>query len=318
MSLLLSFGCSSEDKLAPNKPKIQWGQGDATEDEDIKCLVPFTFIENLFSHKADKKGVGLKILKNKDNSIYIGKINNGDSPDHPISFSAECFKPSTIDYYSSLPTNYVDNSTAMALKTSRLELVNKSYRLDEEDISPDNLISLVEFGCPIDTNENIPYFDFFDPVAALALTAMINEANKTLEGDEEILVSSAFRSFDYQEKIHERYIDKYMAENDLSEDEARAEVEFFSAPAGASEHHLGICVDVIDKGHTELSERFEEREAFEWLSENAHKYGFIIRYPKGKEDKTGYKYESWHLRYVGLDLAKYLKKNFKPCNKTQL
>ena len=57
---------------------------------------------------------------------------------------------------------------------------------------------------------------------------------------------------------------------------------------------------------TSSNEKFEDTEQYKWLNENAYKYGFIIRYPKNKNNETGYKYESWHLRYVGKDLAKKL------------
>ena len=75
---------------------------------------------------------------------------------------------------------------------------------------------------------------------------------------------------------------------------------------GHSEHHTGLCVDLVEKRglNRELDETFEETEAFAWLSQNAHKYGFILRYPKDKTDITKYSYEPWHYRYVGVEHAK--------------
>ncbi|UZQ86607.1 M15 family metallopeptidase [Thermoclostridium stercorarium] len=77
------------------------------------------------------------------------------------------------------------------------------------------------------------------------------------------------------------------------------EVDSLNARGGHSEHHTGLAVDVIINDYA-----VEQTEEFKWYSENAHKYGFIIRYPKGKEHITGYKYEPWHLRYVGPEIAK--------------
>jgi LAS superfamily LD-carboxypeptidase LdcB len=72
----------------------------------------------------------------------------------------------------------------------------------------------------------------------------------------------------------------------------------FSARPGHSEHQTGMAMDII-----EASSAFEGTPAAIWLAENCYKYGFIIRYPKGKENITGYKYEPWHIRYLGKDTA---------------
>ena len=77
----------------------------------------------------------------------------------------------------------------------------------------------------------------------------------------------------------------------------------YSAYPGTSEHQTGLCLDFITDNMTDLDESFEDTAAFRWLSENAHKYGFILRYPEDKVDLTGYKYEPWHIRFVGLDMA---------------
>lgn len=76
------------------------------------------------------------------------------------------------------------------------------------------------------------------------------------------------------------------------------DVDRLNSRGGHSEHHTGLAVDVIKNSYM-----VEDTEEFEWYKDNAHKYGFIIRYPKGKEHITGYKYEPWHLRYLGEELA---------------
>ena len=94
-----------------------------------------------------------------------------------------------------------------------------------------------------------------------------------------------------------------MAEKGISREEAEAIVSATSAREGESEHQSGLCVDFIQNGKLELENSFEKTRAFEWLTKNAHKYGFILRYPKNKEEITGYTYEPWHFRYVGIDAA---------------
>ncbi len=99
---------------------------------------------------------------------------------------------------------------------------------------------------------------------------------------------SGYRSYSYQKSIYNPY-------------------SGYSAPAGASEHQLGLAMDItLAKYNGTLSVDFGNTKEGKWVKENAHKYGFIIRYLQGKEDITGYNYEPWHLRYLGVDLAKEL------------
>ena len=278
----------------------------STEKEDGKCLVPFKFIEKLFSHKADGNSVGMVAKVSSKNKVTIHRISYSNGSQPPISFASECFDYADDMQISSYPNPNIDARTASAICVSKLYLVNKSHPMREEEITTNGLVSLKSLNCPtVDGLEDYDSKDFFDPTAALALIAMINEANKTLEGGDKILVSSAYRSFSYQEGLHEKYIDNYMDEHDVSEEEAREQTLLTSAPAGKSEHHSGLCVDLVESraAQRELDETFEDTEAFAWLSQNAHKYGFILRYPKDKTDITKYSYEPWHYRFVGVYAA---------------
>lgn len=99
---------------------------------------------------------------------------------------------------------------------------------------------------------------------------------------------SGYRSYDYQGQIY----------NPTSG---------YSAAPGSSEHQLGLAMDVSNESiGCNLIEEFGESAEGIWLRENCHKFGFIIRYPKDKEEITGYKYEPWHIRYVGINLATIL------------
>lgn len=277
-----------------------------TDKEDGKCLVPFKFIEKLFSYKADGNSVGIVVKVNDKNEVTIHRISYSNGTNPPISFSSDCFEYASEMQISSYPNTDIDDKTAAALCVQKLELVNQSHPLTKEEISTDGLISLKDLELPMFSALSKNYnADFFDPIAALALIAMINEANKNLEGDDKILVSSAFRTFEYQEWLIEGYVNNYMSKHDVSEEEALEQVLLTSAPAGNSEHHTGLCVDLVEKrgANRELNESFEETEAFAWLSKNAHKYGFILRYSKDKTHITKYSYEPWHYRFVGVYAA---------------
>ena len=112
-----------------------------------------------------------------------------------------------------------------------------------------------------------------------------------------IIIVSAFRSYDYQEKLYNNYV------NELGH--FRANIA--SAKPGHSEHQTGLSIDVANS--TLDYDNFENTKEFNWMINNAHKYGFILRYPKAKYHITGFKYEPWHYRYVGIKLASYIYKN---------
>lgn len=106
-----------------------------------------------------------------------------------------------------------------------------------------------------------------------------------------IIATSAFRDYEYQEKLFNEYTNSKGLEYAL----------LCSAKPGHSEHQTGLAVDV--EGSNKDYDEFEKAIEFNWMKENAHKYGFILRYPKGKEYITGFKYEPWHYRYVGIKHA---------------
>lgn len=112
-----------------------------------------------------------------------------------------------------------------------------------------------------------------------------------------INIKNGFRTFDETKALYNIYLynkgEKYVKNHvDLP---------------GQSEHNTGLSFDfILSKNEKEVNEKTDE---YKYLEQTAHLYGFIIRYPKGKEEITGYSYDPWHLRYVGIELAKYLTKN---------
>jgi len=112
-----------------------------------------------------------------------------------------------------------------------------------------------------------------------------------------IIAVSTYRSYDYQEKLFSNYV----------KNKGYEYASNCCAKAGFSEHQTGLAVDVEGSNHD--YDNFEDCKEFNWMKNNAHKYGFILRYPKGKEDITGFKYEPWHYRYVGIDIATYIYNN---------
>ena len=124
--------------------------------------------------------------------------------------------------------------------------------------------------------------------------AAINFENLSLDASllgYRIIATSAFRNYEYQGKLFNDYVSSKGLDYAL----------LCSAKPGHSEHQTGLSVDV--EGSNKDYDEFEKAIEFNWMKENAHKYGFILRYPKGKEHITGFKYEPWHYRYVGVKHA---------------
>ena len=178
-----------------------------------------------------------------------------------------------------------------------LILANKQHPLSAEHI-PEDLTALT-----VPTTKRIELrFS-----AARALEAMF--AEMAADGVTDVSITSGYRSYSYQDSLFSYYINEEMGRG-LSYDDAVALVETYSSRPGFSEHQTGLCVDFWTSGMTDLTnEEFEGSDAAAWLFENAWKFGFILRYPSDKTDTTGYTYESWHYRFVGVDAATEIHKN---------
>ena len=131
-----------------------------------------------------------------------------------------------------------------------------------------------------------------DPTAKQAMDTMILAAKKA---GFSIVAFSSFRSYDYQKNLYDKYVAR----------DGQAKADRYSARPGHSEHQTGLSFDVGEVGRENLwlTSEFGETPAGQWLAGNAYKYGFILRYPKGKEEITGFMHESWHFRYLGVELA---------------
>lgn len=175
-----------------------------------------------------------------------------------------------------------------------LALVNKQYALPDGYI-PNDLVRpnvMFSFG-----NQDIEK-SYMRKEAAQALEKMFLDAQSsglTLQA------VSGYRSFERQVALFDAEVSR--VGRDLA-------VQAVAVP-GNSEHQTGLAMDISsESANLNLSEQFESTEEGKWLAANAHRFGFILRYPKGKEAITGYQYEPWHFRYVGEKAAKLIfKKN---------
>ena len=164
-------------------------------------------------------------------------------------------------------------------------LVNKHRQLSSAYI-PDDLVTIddeyVKSEGEIQIERNVAKA-FYDMAKAAKKDGM------------ELMVSSGYRSYKDQEEVTNTYLKLY----------GQNYVDNYVAKPGFSEHQTAMSLDIASKSVS----TFVNSDEYVWMMDNAYKYGFILRYPKSKEDITGYKCEAWHYRYVGKKIAKYIKEN---------
>ncbi|MBR1604623.1 MAG: M15 family metallopeptidase [Alphaproteobacteria bacterium] len=166
-------------------------------------------------------------------------------------------------------------------------LVNKKNLLSE-DYEPENLVEIHE---PMGAKLDKTYVNRLNANAYNAFKEMQRDA---LRKGYEIFIDSSYRTYAYQEKVFA----------DVALKKGLEHAQKFVAPAGGSEHQTGLAFDVIFRRNGKMIEEQKEDDAeIRWLFANAHKYGFILRFPKGKEYITGFNFEPWHFRYVGQKVA---------------
>ena len=171
--------------------------------------------------------------------------------------------------------NYYKNIKTITEPDIYLVLVNKEYKLSENYVPSKLELISNEFA-----NEN----KYLREEARIAFETLSKDAK---ELGYRIIAVSTYRDYEYQNKLYNMYV----------EEKGLDYADKCSARPGHSEHQTGLAVDVEGSNHD--YDEFENSKEFIWMKENAYNYGFILRYPKGKEKITGFKYEPWHYRYVG-------------------
>lgn len=176
------------------------------------------------------------------------------------------------EYYSS--DNLISNEDASKIDV----LVNKYHKLDE-NYEPSDLTII-----------DSKYASGTQKLRKEAQIKFEEMASDMAKENLKIYAGSTYRSYTYQKGLYDRYVKK----------DGFAAAETYSARSGYSEHQLGLAVDIVNDKWDYLSENDKE---YDYLVKNSYKYGFILRYPRGSEYVTGYMFEDWHFRYLGIELA---------------
>lgn len=170
------------------------------------------------------------------------------------------------------------SETQAATNKEDILLVNKEHSLSSNYV-PSNLVV-----------PNVPFVSDQEKMKSHAAYALEELFAQAVSEGINLFASSGYRSYDYQQEVHQYYVNQYGEEY----------ANQISAKPGESEHQTGLVMDVTSPSvDYQLIQEFGDTAAGSWVEEHADDYGFIIRYPEGKQSITGYQYEPWHLRYVG-------------------
>lgn len=224
---------------------------------------------------------------NTNNTKEDNNIDNTKEKDEEVTNTLEKTPQNNEEYKNLQDGEYItEKGYTLTIKNGiayidDILIVNKTYSLPQ-DYKPTNTYQEIE-------NESC--INCLDKEVMTAFKLMQSDA-KSLGLN--IYLSSGYRSYNYQNRLYNNY----------TAVSGQAGADTYSARPGYSEHQTGLCFDL-----NEVASSFATTNEGIWVQNNAHLYGFIIRYPEGKENITGYMYESWHLRYVGKELASKLYNN---------
>ena len=172
-----------------------------------------------------------------------------------------------------------------------LTLVNDSHHIDEDYAPP--ALTEIERAQEVDSR------------VAVQLEALIAAARSC---GYNVYFCSGYRSYQTQHEIYWDHVWDYVNEG-MSQADAEAKTKLSVNVPGASEHQLGLAVDLLEYEGQDMESYIGGSGLMEWFADNCCRFGFIVRYPEGKTDLTGVEYEPWHLRYVGETAATYIMEN---------
>ncbi len=251
---------------------------------------------NILEKNLSKKDIDELLKKEKDTFIvdllnekyYIKKKYNEyiDFHDKNKDYSSR----KIVEYVNNMRNHeFYTDITETDISKGELLLTNKYHKLPDGYV-PENLVTI---------NTTYSWGELgsqkCQKIVYDAFLKMWEDAKK--EGHY-LMVNSSYREYEKQNAIFENYKSSRGLEF----------AENYAAHPGFSEHQTGLSLDIVEKTHTSR-DAFTASDAYIWLQNNAYKYGFIQRYKESKEDVTGTKLESWHYRYVGLEVASYLQDN---------
>lgn len=268
---VLAFkGCNSKKK---NNDKTVPANTETTTDDNKTTTENNS--ENIKSEEAQDASTSSD--NNADNNSDGGSDNNSGNDNNSYDYSG---------------SQYAD-SQSVSSKGFSIQTINGITYVDGV------LIANKTYSLPSDFIPQDPEVPVTSQRSTTSLDRTLMSAWRTMQADASsqglnIYIASAYRSYSYQVNLYNSYVAR----------DGKAAADTYSSRPGNSEHQTGLCFDL-----NSIDDSFGDTTEGRWVNDNCYKYGFCIRFPKGKDAYTGYQYESWHLRYVGKDLAEKLYNN---------
>ncbi len=249
-------------------------------EEDVKMVLSMKHIPNLAKFLDSNLDFKLSLLPRY--LIYI-KYHDASIEEamNTVNADKDVLAKNQIDFASF----YISDPFVATNPNSYTVLVNKENRLPA-DYEPADLVYLPD-----------GYYGNNHPMRSVAANALISLSDAAVKaGYQRIIGQSNYRSYGLQETLYNNYVRGY----------GQKEADVFSARPGFSDHQTGLVSDIATA--TIDMESFDTYSGYKWVLDHAHEFGFIQRYPKNKEYITGYEFESWHFRYVGVEAATMIHK----------
>ena len=261
---------------------------------------------NSYKYKLREKGyTEVEIESIKDNEKIINLLLEKDYNKDLINLTKEkYYLDKNLDSYLKYKNENSNKSLTDVISIVNVGANNSWYdKAKATDLTKDTLILVNKFNYLTEDYEvedlvdmSVMYAFSGKKIKAEVYEAFKSMSNAAKKEGLKVVANSTFRTYEYQEKTY----------NSTKTSKGKTYADNYAARPGFSEHETGLAIDISTLNST--ADNFEDTEEFKWLQDHAHEYGFILRYPKDKEYITGYSYESWHYRYVGVDVASQIKK----------
>lgn len=237
---------------------------DKLSTESINIIINNTYIKDLNTI------INISYFKENNLERYLKYLNTSDND-----------LETSITYVNiGLDNDYYTNVSSIEVEDDLAVLVNKYHKLSSNYV-PADLETI---------SSKYQWLGRSNKLRKDAREAFEKMCEAAIKDNIYIYAGSGYRSYSYQQTLYNNYVKR---------DGFKA-AETYSARASYSEHQTGLAMDITNKS----SFISKDDKEYDWLIKNSYKYGFILRYPEGKENITGYMYEEWHYRYLGIDLAK--------------
>ena len=246
----------------------------------ILLILSAVLVVVIFRRAADEDSIdkaGTETVQLSQNPVF----------EHPV---AEEPNPEISELPDELPVEIVDQHAdrpAVDINSWEFCLANRGNLL-HSDFVPE--LTSVENGQNFDSR---------------AVEALRNFVAAGRESGLSVNITSSYRSYATQETLFNNKVNQYIS-SEGSYDAAYIKAATIVAIPGSSEHQTGLAVDIVDRYYEFMNESLADTELSKWMKENCAQYGFILRFPDGKQDITGIMFEPWHYRYVGIEAATYI------------